>query len=208
MKILIELHYLPCLEYMAILSNAEKIYLEAHENFPKQTARNRCYILSSHQTQRLSIPVSYQAPCPIGKVQIDNAQHWQKIHWRAICSAYGKAPFFTFFKDELAVFFERKYDNLWEWNVDLLKFCFKILRLNPEIVCSEAYEKQVSGEIVDMRNRFSTEKSLIGQPKSYLQVFGNDFVPNLSILDLIFCEGTQAKTYLGILGKALLENSK
>jgi len=203
--ILLETHYFPCLEYMATIATAEMVFLEAHENFIKQTARNRCYIRTSNNVLRLSVPVVSQAPCSIQNVAIDTSQNWQNQHWRSICSAYGKSPFFAFFKDDLQGFFEKKYESLWEWNLDLLTFCLKTLRIPTKIGISKSYEKMPVEPILDKRAKFDSTKACIDMPKSYFQVFGNDFVKNLSILDLLFCEGTHAKTYLEDLGRQLDE---
>jgi len=108
MDILIELHYLPCLEYFIQLVQSENICLEAHENFQKQTYRNRFSILTANKIDTLSVPVlKSNSKQLIREVEIDYTQLWQKIHRRAIQSAYGKAPYYEYYAD----YFKQLYDK-------------------------------------------------------------------------------------------------
>ena len=104
-SLLIELHYFPCVSYFKLLSAYEKVFLEAEEHFIKQTYRNRTYILTSNKIDRLSIPIIHEdKKKPIRLLSIDYKLKWQLRHWRAIQSAYAKAPFFEYYAD----FFEKE----------------------------------------------------------------------------------------------------
>ncbi len=192
----IELHYFPCLAYFACLLPYTTVVLEAHENYIKQTYRNRCSILTANKIVSLSVPVvKGNTKQKTKDIQIDYKENWLKDHWRTIASAYGKAPFFS----ELAPIFEsvlyRKYRFLFDLNQEILTKCLYLLGWKKQISVSEQYlEEGITP--ADYRNRIHPKKtevwSDVYQPVPYFQNFGNDFVPNLSILDVLFCEGTYA----------------
>lgn len=200
--VLIELQYLPPLEYFCVLLQEQQVTLEAHENFVKQSYRSRCYIRGANKVQMLSIPVlKGNSKIPIQEIKIDNSQSWQAIHWRSIVSAYGNAPYFDFYRPYLEPPFKKKEKYLWNWNINLLTICLELLSLNSiSISCSEAFIRENEVDIKDARSRIHPKKTfetnLIYKPVPYIQVFGKDFVPNLSIIDLLFCQGPESRHIL------------
>src|SRR5438552_842424 len=99
--------YFPPIEYFQKIIFADKIQIEKHENFVKQTYRNRCHVLGTNGLQILSIPlVNTHEKILIGDKRISNREDWQKLHWRSITSAYRNSPFFIYYEDELKIFFE------------------------------------------------------------------------------------------------------
>lgn len=205
---LIELHYLPSVQYFATLAKYKIITLERHEYFVKQSYRSRCLINTSQGSQTLIIPLTGkhnagtdgQFKNLITEVRIDYSQKWLNNHWRSIQSAYAKAPFFEYYSDALHSILFKQYPYLYELNMNLLTLCLKWLRLDVQIQESLAYTKDVQVDTVDLRNAISAKKRglINAEPhfKPYTQVFGNAFVNDLSIIDLIFCTGPQALTYL------------
>lgn len=205
---LIELHYLPSVQYFASLAKYKVITLERHEHFVKQSYRSRCLINTSQGPQTLIVPLSGKHNVGadghfkslITDVQIDYSQKWLNNHWRSIQAAYAKAPFFEYYADALHAVLFKQYPHLYELNINLLTLCLKWLKLDVQIQESLAYHQQASIDEIDLRNAISAKnKGLIRvEPrfKPYTQVFGNAFVNNLSIIDLIFCTGPQALTYL------------
>ncbi len=200
MDLLIELQYLPCLEYFTELLQHDTIYLEAWENFQKQSYRNRCAILTTNKIDVLSVPVQKSnSKTLIRDLEIDHSQPWQKIHWRAIQSAYGKAPYYEYFSDYFNALYDKKTRFLWDLNLEALTICLKLLQIEKKVLFTTEYNKE--GEIpVKM---ISDKRSLIHPKKTgemagirYPQVFGRDFVPNLSIVDLLFNEGPNGKAIL------------
>ncbi len=191
---LIELHFLPSIEYFCALSNFDNIIFERHENFTKQSFRNRAYILTAQGAHRLTIPVI----TPTGKnlitdIKIDYTTHWQNTIWRSIVSAYANAPFFEHYTDDLhRVLFER-HVFLYDLNWKILSLCRDWLGWTTTFSQSEKYEKKISDEIFDLRNVILAKKDFSQRqfynPRPYQQVFGQTFVPNLSLIDLVFCEG-------------------
>jgi hypothetical protein len=199
--ILLELQYLPNIAYFSALMKAETIIIEQHEYFEKQSFRNRAVIRGPHQSETLSVPVlNSNSKQLIQDVRIDNSQNWQKIHWRTITAAYAKSPYFEFFADYFLPIYDRKNDNLWNLNLELLTICLKLAKASPTIQFSENYIKLLPDDVLDLRSAIHPKKNIDSLsffcPFVYSQNFGNDFVENLSIIDLLFCKGTDAKMIL------------
>jgi hypothetical protein len=196
-SLLIDLHYLPSLEYFSLLKQHPNLILEANEHFTKQTYRNRCYVLGANKIEPLVVPIQKEAPKMLMRdVKIDYNENWDKIHWRTIEAAYRKAPFFEFYSDYFSRIYEKKPIFLWDFNFELLSICLKFLKLNLTISLTEKYEKEVENSIFDARSvinpKISYKNNNFYSPKPYQQNFGNEFEPNLSIIDLLFCKGNYA----------------
>ncbi len=200
MDLLIELHYLPCIEYFVQLLKHETIYLEACEHFQKQSYRNRGLILATNKIDVLSVPVlKSNSKIMVKEVEIDYAQPWQKIHWGAIRSAYGKAPYYEYFCDYFHKLYDKKPRFLWDLNQEALTVCLKLLQIEKTILFTSEYNKEGVFNVQEVDDR----RSLIHPKKTgemaevrYPQSFGREFVPNLSIIDLIFNEGPNGKALL------------
>jgi hypothetical protein len=197
LTLLIETHYLPCLAFFAVVRKAQAVKLEKNEYFVKQTYRNRCYINTEHGPDSLHIPVtSKHGKVIIADVRIDNTQKWLNNHWRSIRSAYGKAPFFEHYADDLHAALCRKHEFLYDLNYELLTMCLKWLKLTMPVMETLTYEKNPGDQIMDGRGLINLKNTgklgEVYKPVSYTQVFGNAFVANLSLLDLIFCCGPEA----------------
>ncbi len=200
-SILIELHYLPSLEYFCALLQSEHIELEKHEHFIKQSYRNRCYINTSQGVEMLIIPLTNKHGKPLIKdVRIDYRQKWQTNHWRTIETAYRKSPYFEHYSDDLKTILYKHHDFLFDLNFELLSFCLKCIRFNPRLYVSVSYQKVTSTDVFDLRSKLTPKKphleSEFYKPIPYNQVFGNRFVANLSLIDLLFCEGPRAASLI------------
>ncbi|CAN5496501.1 WbqC family protein [soil metagenome] len=196
-EVLIELHYLPSLEYFVCLNKSENIILEINDHYVKQTYRNRCYILTSNKVAPLIIPVKEgNKKIKFKDIKIDYDQKWLNIHWRAIISAYGKAPFFEYFAPYIHQPMFKKFKYLLDLNLQLLSNCLQLLKLEKNLKFTEVYEKEAGNEIDDLRGQIHPKKNFIFnnfyQIIPYNQIFGKNFVSNISIIDLLFCEGGNA----------------
>jgi hypothetical protein len=145
----------------------------------------------------LTVPVMAHGKIVMHEVRIDYSQKWLNNHWRTIQSAYGKAPFFEYYADDLhRVLFSRP-DSLYELNFSVLTLCLKWLKWKMPVRESLAYEAVPLSRVTDLRSVINPKKAEIGagfyQPAVYRQVFGSKFVENLSLVDLIFCEGPGAR---------------
>lgn len=193
---LIEIQYLPPIAYFAALHGASEIVVEKFEHYQKQTYRNRCYINTVHGRQSLIIPLNTNhGKVLIKDVRIDHTQKWINNHWRTIQSAYGKAPFYEYYADDLSGILHKRYAFLYDMNLDFLTMCLKWLRWSIPIKESERYDVTLSGTIRDLRSSIVPKNRVyltFYKPAAYYQVFGSNFVDNLSLIDLVFCEGPGA----------------
>jgi hypothetical protein len=196
--VLMELHYLPCLEYFTSLLNAELVILEYQENYPKQTMRNRCYVKTANKTDLLTVPVLKGAELA-RDVRIDYGQEWRKRHWGCFQSAYGKSPFFEYYAPELKSVYNKQPTFLFDLNFDLLTVCLRFLGLRKNIAANMAYSAVMSEAQEDKRSKISgltDSEGLFYKSVPYYQTFGNDFVSNLSIVDLLFNQGPESRKIL------------
>lgn len=190
----IELPYLPNVIWFRNFLKHENISIEQQENFVKSTFRNRCEIAGANGRQKLSIPIvggrdHHQL---YKNVRIDNCVTWQKVHWQSIRSAYGNSPFFEFYNERFYPFYVKEFEFLFEFNHQLLKTLLNILKTEKVFALTSVFEKQPEN-VIDIRR----EKE-VGIIKRYYQPFEerNGFLSNLSVIDVIFNLGPQAKEYL------------
>ncbi|MBL6446987.1 WbqC family protein [Fulvivirga sp. 29W222] len=194
---LIDIHYLPCIEYFTCLKKFDTILIEKEEYYIKQTYRNRCHLLSANKVERLSVPVvGGNKKIKIKDIKISYKEKWYNDHWRTIMSAYGRAPFYEFFSDYFEGEFQKREKFLFDFNLNLLTLCLKLLQIDPVINFTDKFEKKPESNIIDLRSvihpKQRYEQNAFYHPQPYQQVFGSTFVANLSIIDLLFCEGPNA----------------
>jgi len=182
--------------------------IDLHEHFIKQSFRNRCNILGANGTVSLTVPVA-KSPndrkAAVRDVRIDYSKRWQHRHWESMRSAYGKSPCFDFYGDLFAPFYERRYEFLFDFNLELTQLLLRLLGSDAEIRLTEKYlpPEELDAGMEDFRNAFSPKPRLHRSdshfvPQPYWQVFAEStpFVPNLSVIDLLFCTGPEAKDIL------------
>ncbi|MGY6743384.1 MAG: WbqC family protein [Cecembia sp.] len=199
MQVITTLFYLPNLEYFTAILDKKEIILDGIENYQKQTFRNRSKILLANKVETLSVPVlGGNKNTKYREVRIDYNQKWKNVHLRGIQSAYGKAPFFEYFYPYIDQVFRKNHQFLFDMNLELLTVCLKLLQLNVKVSVREK-EGQIA-DSMDIRGLLKAKASpgvyKFYQEKVYSQLFGVNFAPNLSILDLLFCEGTSAVSIL------------
>lgn len=204
-EVLADALYLPPLSYFVAVGGCEKIILPGGDLMRRQSFVNKTVVLLANKTELLSVPVhGVRKKQPIKDVRIDYQQKWMNVHLKGIQSAYGKSPFFEYFYSDLERVYLRKHPYLLDLNRELLTLCLKFLRWNVILDVSEKEGEEFSGH--DIRGLIHPkrleERENIFKPHPYQQIFGADFVPDLSIVDLLFCEGPGANRILNLSRKS------
>lgn len=184
----------------AIIAQKDIIW-EVSGNYQKQSYRNRCHIANDRGFHTLSIPIKHNGKengrNAYSDVKIDNKYAWQRQHWRTLQTAYRTSPFFEFYEDDIAELYTKEYDSLLAFNLKTIEVICDCLQIENPSVKTTIYHKTLENDS-DARYLIDAKKktNLIFEP--YVQVFGNrnGFIANLSILDLLFNEGTNALAYL------------
>jgi hypothetical protein len=192
--------YLPPVQYISKFLLGDPVYIEAHENYQKQSYRNRCCVYGANGRQCLVIPVKkhHGEKTPIGNVEIDHKMPWQKIHLKSIESAYRLSPFYEFFIDEIVKIYSKKPVLLFEWNLELTRHILALTGIRTEVILTSGYARPVDStrdfrQCIHPKKRLSVSDAHFN-PLPYQQVFQerHGFLSNLSIIDLLFNEGPLA----------------
>jgi hypothetical protein len=190
------LGYFPPIQWFSAALSLPEITLEIHAHYEKQQYTNRLWMQTSNGPLCLVVPIQRTGTrSPIKDKRISYETNWQKVHWKSIESGYRSSPYFEYYEDKIFPFYEKKSDFLLDYNLQIIEGCFSMLNIEKKISFSESYEKS-DFYTQDFRKEFDPSLRIIPpHAKPYMQVFG-DFVPGLSILDLICNEGPHSKNYL------------
>ena len=198
-KILVSTAYLPPIEYFSVVSGADEILIEREENYIKQTYRNRCNILSVHGIQKLTVPVYLGSlhKTAIKDIRIDYSKRWQQVHLGAMSSSYNSSPYFEFYFENIKKIILKNHDFLIDLNMELTQSLLEMLKIRKTILYTFRFE-QSEDKGTDFRCNISPKKKSGFYVKKYFQVFnaGQGFVPNLSIVDLLFNVGPLSVDHL------------
>lgn len=191
-------YFAPIAQYAAIIQ-ANTTEFETHDNFVKQTYRTRCYIYSANGKLLLNVPVKSNKgqKIPTSNIEINYDEDWQKLHLKSLQSAYRTSPFYEYYEADLISIFETKHKYLWELHQKTHTFVMDALQEEKLFSETTEYFKNYSDKI-DVRHWVEAKKEQPISFNKYVQVFDekHGFIPNLSILDLIFMEGPNASMYL------------
>ena len=201
-KIFLSTAYLPPIEYFARIIQADEVFIEREENYIKQSYRNRCQILSANGPLSLSVPVLLGSfhKTPVKDIRIDYSKRWQQIHLGAIISSYKASPYYEFYFEKIRDVIIRGDDFLLDLNMNSLEVAMSITGITlkveytteflPSGTDTSDYRYTISPKKRDEEKKFSFSQ--------YQQVFSDryNFVPGLSIIDLIFNSGPDSLKYL------------
>lgn len=190
--------YFPNIEYFRRIIEADEIQIDIFETFPKQTYRNRCEILAANGVQSLIVNVEKGRTGKLitKSIKISYAENWAQKHIMSIISAYSSAPFFEYYWYEFEKILNKKEKFLIDLNQKILQQCIDFLEIDKKI--------NYTDEFIPIENNFEdyrfkiTPKIRNFKNNRYIQVFSDrfEFIPNMSILDLLFNLGPEAYTYI------------
>lgn len=192
--------YFGNLHYYASLLKDTGHVLETHENWQKQTYRNRMVILGANGPLNLIVPIQHskKARQLISAIRISNDEDWQTLHWRSLEAAYRSSPYFEYYEDQLEPMFKAEAAALLEFNLNCHRLVCELLKIDdPLAEHTSSYMADPEG-LNDLRHAFSPKSKPTVDFPPYIQVFADrhPFTPNLSILDLLFNEGPNSAAYL------------
>ena len=199
MNVLLHPTYFPNVAHFVSIIQADKLLFEIHDNYQKQTYRNRAYVNGANGKLALNVPINHTHKNRqlYKDVRIANDAPWQKQHWKSLQSAYKTSPFFEFYEDALAPLFFKKHKFILDLNFECFEVIFECLQFDFNYKTTLAYEDEPNN-CLDYRFLVNARKGKEYQFKPYTQVFStkHGYLNNLSILDLLFNEGTNSINYL------------
>ena len=206
---LLQTAYFGPIQWYQKLYRYDHCLIEQYDSYQKQTYRNRCLIATANGVQALTVPVehspltSHHSPM-VKDLRISDHNQWRQVHWNALQSAYSESPFFDYYADDLHPFFERKYNFLIDFNEAIRQKICELIDIRPSVEYTSEYISAITpqtSDITDYRDVIHAKHPQPDdtfEPKRYWQVFQHKhgFLPNLSILDLLFCMGPESVFYL------------
>jgi hypothetical protein len=205
MNLVIDIQYFPSIYLYKNLSQFSDIIFDQYEAYQKMGFRNRCQLAGAEGVVNLSVPLEKGRGqrTLVRDVRTSDRQPWQAQHWKTIVSCYNRSPWFDFYRDDLEQLYRRRFDFLLDWDLACFDWSVRVLGLAIRVGLTEGWERDyLPSAAVDWRGRLrpknrggAAEAGAAHRPVRYRQVFEEKtgFIPNLSILDLLFCEGKNAQ---------------
>lgn len=189
--------YMPPIHFFTAMARSGEVVIEQYDSYSKQTWRNRCMIAVESGVQSLTVPVVRGNSKQLMRdVRISDHGNWRRLHWNALKTAYMNSPFFIYYTDDLYPFFERRWEFLIDFNTEITEKILELIDIKVNIRLTDRYLKLP--DMVDLRHFIDPSVSPRQSVGEYWQVFKseNGFIGGLSILDLLFNTGPEAKLLL------------
>ena len=198
MSLILPTAYFGSIFQFALVAQFQEYQVEGLEHFVKQSYRNRCEIYGANGLLKLVVPLKKWKNNTLTKdINLSFDENWQNLHWRSVESAYRSSPYFEFYEEEIKPLFFLKEDNLFNYNLYVENELKELLQIESKSSIKAEYSASEPDwrKIIHPKNIEIHKK--INFP-NYIQVFESKygFLPNLSILDLIFNLGPNSKNYL------------
>lgn len=190
--------YFPTIETFKHLFNDAQPVMEVYDYYQKQTYRTRCSIYAANGKLDMIVPIKHvkNRRQYTREVRLENDFDWKRNHLKSLQNAYRSSPFFEFYEDEILAFYQEQHEFLLDFLLDSIKLSARLLGKNFSFTETKDYQKEYN-EMTDLRYLADFKKAPLASLNTYNQVFVEKygFIPNLSILDLIFNEGPSAASY-------------
>ena len=200
----------PSISWWAAVSAQDTLLLDKAEHFEKMTCRNKYYLAGANGLLTLSIPLHHgrDQRAAMEDIRVDNKTKWQVQHWRSIVSTYKRSPYFDHYEPSLQQLFTQHYDSLTDVNLASILWLKEQLKLNFNVTFTDEYLPQHPGATLDLRKNLKRKPS--PSFPTYYQLFADrtGFLPDLSILDLLFSEGPHTMNWIEKNKETLLEHWK
>ena len=139
MKALLSSTYFGPIQWYQKLNRYDECLIERHESFIKQTYRNRMLIPTTNGPLSLTIPTNHNTSLAMKDIRISDHANWRHVHWNALLSAYGESPFFEYYQDDIRPFYEKKYEFLFDFNMEITEKMIELLDIRPKISVTSEY---------------------------------------------------------------------
>ena len=156
MKALLSSTYFGPIQWYQKLNRYDECLIERHESFIKQTYRNRMIIPTTNGPLSLTIPTNHNTSLAMKDIRISDHANWRHVHWNALLSAYGESPFFEYYQDDIRPFYEKKYEFLFDFNMEITEKMIELLDIRPKISITDEYilSKERKGENEELKGEY------------------------------------------------------